>query len=234
MFSEFHDVELLVRIKRTLIETITTRYVELIKISEKTTIFHRDLHTEFWTRIHGDEDNVEEIEWDYEECTCEDEGSCGHAGVRWGIINRRLITHTHTHEFDFVSALTQGGINAHFKALWEAAQRRFKAKGDFKTWASADFEEEVCLFDYSFVHPSHGEEIFFASSFAAPKIQLRCKEGSYSVIFYVHLNEGYLKTLGYGKSLQPGFVSSISSFIYLLKFILQSGSLSFPCLASRF
>ena len=177
IFGEFHDIDLLIRIKRTLIETITTYYVELLRISETTIIFHRDVvSSSGWGEI--DVSGGEELEWEYEECTCEDEASCGHTGIRWGVISRRTITHTHTDQFDFVSALTQGGINAHFKALWEAAQKHFAAKGNFKTWSSADFEEEVCLADYSFVHQNHGEEIFFASSFAAPKVQLRCKDGS--------------------------------------------------------
>lgn len=210
IFTEFHDVDLFVRIKRTLIETITTYYVELLRISETTVIFDHNVNTGIWVP-YGDYGVEEEESWEYDECTCEDESSCGHVGIRWGIINRRLITHTHTHQFDFVSALTQGGINEHFKTLWEVAQKRFNSKGDFKTWSSVDFEEEVCLADYSFVHPDHGEEVFFASSFAPPKVQLRCKDGSYSVIFYVHLMEGYLKTLGLGKTLQPGLVPTHSS-----------------------
>lgn len=179
-FTEHPDLELFGRIKYSFIESITTQFVKLLKTSGTTVIF----------KIDDCEENCVEVDWE--------------------MINRHLITDTHTHHFDFVSALTQGGINEHFKSLWEVAKKRVNAKKEFKTWSSAEFEEEVCLADYSFVNPDHGEKAFFASSFASPEVQLqlRCKDGTYSVIFYVHLMEGYLKTLGPGKSLQPELVQN--------------------------
>ncbi|THH00496.1 hypothetical protein EW145_g7068 [Phellinidium pouzarii] len=202
VFSEQVDVN----IKRTLIHHITTYYLSVLDTSETNIIFHRN------NRIHVDifagDGSGSEYEDDDDclyECTCKDETACGHSGIRWGVLYQRLITHTHTHDFDFVNSLTQGSINAHFRELWNLGCRRLIVGGKkLKTWESSEIEMETCLADFSFVHPEHGDEIFFSSSFAPPKVQLVCKEGSYSVIFYLHLNQGYLKTLGTGKALQPG------------------------------
>ncbi|KAH8110420.1 hypothetical protein DFH11DRAFT_1803752 [Phellopilus nigrolimitatus] len=210
IFGEYHNVDLLVRIKTTLIRQITTYYLTVLETSETTVIFHHD------KRVHVDVDDQSDPESDDEhhgrpkdddfhvhDCTCPDEASCGHTGgVRWGVLQKRILTHTQPGDFDLVTAVTQGAINAHFKALWDVARRRLSmTPGGKTTWES---DLDTCLADFTFSHPEHGDEVFFASSFAPPKVQLVCRDGSYSVIFYLHLVEGFLKTLGSGKSLQPG------------------------------
>ncbi|KAI5120814.1 hypothetical protein M0805_003211 [Coniferiporia weirii] len=213
VFGDYYDAEMLVRIKTTLTRYITTYYISILETSETTVIYHRNrgIHVDILEfdsdggEVEDDETTSAEDDFHVNDCTCEDETSCGHTGgVRWGIITKRVITHTQTADFDFVTAVTQGSINTHFKELWEHARRRFKLSKTTKTWESTELEMETCLADFSFVHPNHGDEVFFASSMAPVKVQLVCSEGSYRVIFYLHLVEGYLKTLGAGKSLQPG------------------------------
>lgn len=122
-----------------------------------------------------------------------------------------------------ISAVTQGSINAHFKSLWEAAAHRVHLLGDHHhTWESHSITLESCLADYSFTHANHGEEVFFSSSFKEPKVQLMCSEGSQKAIFYLCLDKGFMRILGQGKSLLPGYVTNAISLLGYISYpILQ-------------
>ncbi|KAL5504464.1 hypothetical protein ACEPAH_7125 [Sanghuangporus vaninii] len=208
IFGKHHDTELLVRIKRTLIHQITTYYIHILETSELTIIYNYDpcIHGPSDTGSEDDEPRAGDI--DVHGCWCPDEGSCGHTGgIRWGVIQRRILMHTHTGDFDLAVALTQGSINSHFKALWEFSRRRLSlatSNSKLKTWSNQELQRDTCLASFSFVHVDHKEEEFFCADFEAPKIQLVCKEGSQKAILYLYLKKGHLKTLGSGKSLKPG------------------------------
>ncbi|KAI5120808.1 hypothetical protein M0805_003206 [Coniferiporia weirii] len=207
VMGNYHDEKVLRRIKATLTRYITTYYLNVLETSETTVIYHYDkrIHMQASESDIDDEgeDASAEDNFHVNDCTCTDVTACGHeGGVRWGIITKRVITHTQTADFDVVTAMTQGSINAHFKALWDLARRRSELSATFKPSESPDLETVTCLAEFSVTHVD-SDEAFFSSSFDAPKVQLVCKEGSYSVILYLHLADGYLKTLGPEKSLQP-------------------------------
>ncbi|KAH8114471.1 hypothetical protein DFH11DRAFT_220480 [Phellopilus nigrolimitatus] len=211
VFGEYDDVDVLVRVKSILVRYITMYYLAILEASETTVIFQHDkrVHVEVDDQAEPGDDGehgqgVDDNDFHVHDCTCPDETMCGHTGgVRWGVIQKRILSHTQSEGFDLITAVTQGAINAHFKALWEAARRALNSNAG-PTWESPEREAETCLADFAFVHPDHGDEVFFASSFGPPKLQLVCREDSCSVILYLHIVEGYMKTLGTGKSLQPG------------------------------
>ena len=117
----------------------------------------------------------------------------------------KRITHTDMHGFDIITGVTQASINAHLRTLWESAHRHYECLGEkTKTWSTTQIEYDTCQADWSYIHRDHGEEIFFCSSFDAPKIQLLCAEGSQKVRFFLSLKEGYMRLLGEKRSLLPG------------------------------
>ena len=211
------DTDLYIRIKETVTRYIRTYYFAILERVSLHHIFQINERTRRPVHLpgieHSDDDSVDHHHHhehdNQDDCVCIDVGSCGHSGnngVKWGIIEHQRTTDTIStmKDFDFVTAVTQGAINAHFKQLWLTAYRRLRGLGDKKrTWESKEIEEETSLVDYSFVHHEHGDEVFFSASFTAPKVQLICHEGSHKVIFYLHLTQGYLKTLGPGKGYNP-------------------------------
>jgi len=222
------DVEIVTRLRTTLIRYISQHYLAILEASEYSYIYHHDtrVNTEITeeetTEIIEDDTEITEGTSGYGEqheerghygktyldehdCECENEAECGHrGGVRWGVIKTGLIEHTHASEFDIVTSVTQGSINSTFRAWWEIARKAYHKLGKRSTWERVEIERETCIADYSFVHEKHGDEVFFSASFLAPKVQLICREGSQSVIVYFNIQSGFLKTLGQEKALQPG------------------------------
>ncbi len=200
----FADKELFVRLKSTLVRYITTHYLSIVQRAGHHCIYHEDV------RIRGTTEETEEVSGEddrYEECNCEDEASCGHETIfRWGIIQKRRLTHTTTHNYDQIFAVTQGAINVHFKKLWQLATQKLKSLAtNVRTYSSKELEIETCLAEYSLTHHEHGEEVFFNASFGEPQIQLICNsDDSKSVVFYLSLRGGFLKTLATGKKFVKG------------------------------
>lgn len=163
--------------QQAIADAISEGYVRYVREPKKAVIYQHE------PSVHISDGGVEGSK--APECWCED--PCKHTGIRWGDINKRLVTETSTQEFDFVSALTQHGINAHYKYLWESAQLRYKMIPD-------SAEGDVCLYSYTLRDPQFPDTVFFTSKFETPQIQLRV--GERSVLFYLNLKEGLLKTLG--------------------------------------
>lgn len=199
-FKGFYEQEVFVKIKRTLLRYTEEYYIKTIDDSGHARVYHKDTDNPTTREI---EDIEDEEFYDFkDDCHCEDETSCQHAGIRWGILHKRVITQTEVRGYDMISTVTQGSINAHFKSLWESASHRVHLLGEKRqSWTSQADQLESCLADFSFVH---GEEVFFSSGFKQPKVQIMCTEGSQKAILYLFLDKGYMRTLGYRKSLLPG------------------------------
>ncbi|THU95309.1 hypothetical protein K435DRAFT_839574 [Dendrothele bispora CBS 962.96] len=215
------EVDLFTRLRTTLVRYLTHHYLHILETSEYHCVYHHD------TRVHvdigedepygpgepGEFPDDDHPEGGYHggtglgdhDCECESESECGHkGGIQWGILTRGLVEYTHCSDFDIVTSVTQGSVNSTFYTWWEAAHNRFIKLGKRHTWESVEIERDTCLADYSFVHEQHADEVFFSASFLAPRIQLICKEGSQSVLLYFNIQSGFLRTLGQGKTLQPG------------------------------
>ncbi len=205
------EEEIMIRLRSTLVRYLLEYYLVLIRTSNHHCVFDHDEDKPAPGDVGcpGGPDEPDCPPGDgfgEHDCTCEHEESCGHkGGIRWGIISKKLIEHSHCGEFDIVTAVTQGSINTAFFALWEAAQKRVEALGSRHTWENHTTERDTCIADYSFTHEQHGEEIFFSGSFGAPKVQLMCNEGSHKVLVYFTVQQGFFKTLGQNKSLLPGY-----------------------------
>ncbi|KLO12433.1 hypothetical protein SCHPADRAFT_420281 [Schizopora paradoxa] len=206
------EEEIMIRLRSTLVRYLTEYYLLLIKLSGHHCVFHHDVDLPPVCCPCPGEPEEPPVD---DGCCCPDEHSCGHTGViRWGILHRKFIEHSHCGDFDIVTAVTQGSINAAFKALWEAAGRRVRNLGSRHTWENVTTERDTCIADYSFVHEHHGEEVFFSANFGAPKVQLICSEGSHKVMVYFTIQEGYFKMLGQNKCLMPGSQSySFSNWV---------------------
>ena len=122
--------------------------------------------------------------------------------IQWDNIVNSMVTQTTT-GFDRVSVITQGGLNAQIRQLWEAARIKLSSlPSNVKIWSSKSLEVETNLAEFGYAEDEH---IFFRASFAPPQIQLLVKEsGRHQAIFFVQIKEGSLKTLGKGKSLASG------------------------------
>lgn len=206
--ATFEDQELFDRLKKTLIRYITQHYITLIDSAGHTEIFHKDTRVTYLEHEHEQDITDDDFEGDHG-CDCEDEASCGHEPtdgfIRWGVLAKDRVHACHPHDFDIVTAVTQGSINTHFRTIWETARRKVTSLGTrLRTYSSTELELETCLSEYSVVHPDHGDEVFFTASFGAPQVQLVCSEGSHSVVFYLLLQEGRLKTLDSHKHLNHG------------------------------
>ena len=200
IFSKCQDKILFERTKTILIKQFTTYYLSILEKTETTIIFHHDVRIHDISVIGSEEEEIDSYE-----CTCLDEGSCGHRGcVHWGILDQNIIRHSHTGDFDFVTALTQQSINSHFKALWDAASRTIGYSGSLGAQETLEFQKQTCLAHFSYRHSDHGEKVFFSSTFSAPMVQLNCSNGSNSVILYININDGYFRLLGPKKTLLPG------------------------------
>ncbi|KLO12543.1 hypothetical protein SCHPADRAFT_410840 [Schizopora paradoxa] len=196
--NQTFEEEIIINLRRTLVTYLTEYYLLLINTWGHRCVFVDEPHV-------GPDGPDEDPTLDPHGCDCPDEHSCGHTGgVRWGILHRKFIEHSHCGEFDIVTAVTQGSINAAFKAIWEAAERRARNLGSRHTWENLTTERDTCIADYSFVHEHHGEEVFFSATFGAPKVELVCYEGSHKAIVHFTIQDGYFKTLGENKCLMPG------------------------------
>ena len=128
-------------------------------------------------------------------------------------------------KYDFVITVAQGSINSHFNSLWNENERKRRCAG-----SGATKQEEVCLAEYSYTAPQHGNMKFFHSKFKAPKVELLCIEGDSSkAIFRVKLLDGgYVKTLTKDDFLDSAYESSssLSSYYTLNQYgILDRGDL---------
>lgn len=153
-------------------------------------------------------DSDSELDEDEEEkwtgCVCSTSEACTHrGGMTWGVWKHQLVTHTDMHGFDTVMAVTQHNINLHLKSLHAHAQQRCSALRGRQTWSSQEMETETALAEWSFVHPEHGDAVFFRAAFDTPKIQLDCHEGSRKVMFFLSLRDGFLRPLNRDRQLQP-------------------------------
>lgn len=179
-------------IKQVIVVTITTYYIK--HFPKEPVVFHHEpsIHDAGEGRDEGSK---------VPECWCE--SACSHNGIRWGDINRRLITQTDAQDFDFISAITQHGVNAHYKTLWEAAHLRYQVAPD-------SAPEDICLSSFTFRDSQLGNTIFFRTEFDSPQVQLRVD--TRSIILYIHLKNGALKQLGSRNALDPEYDCSWARF----------------------
>ncbi len=201
--GQMFEEDIIIRLRSTLIRYVLEYYLVLIKTSGHHCVFDHDEDKPIpgGVACPGEPDDG----FGEHDCTCGHEEFCGHTGgIRWGILYRKFLEHSHCGDFDTVTAVTQGSINSAFSALWEAARKRVKALGSRHTWENYTTERDTCIADYSFTHEHHGEEIFFSACFEAPQVQLFCRDSSHKVMVYFTIGEGFFKTLGQNKCLLPG------------------------------
>lgn len=203
--TSFDDLILLKRLRTSLIHYLTNHYVSILKESHHHHVYHEDGRI---THPGGGSDDGSEYggepgDDDDNGCSCEEDADCGHVythgHIYWGKVFKSLLTHSHSYDYDFVTSITQGSINKHFRALWARAYSQVEELGREKLQQhrSVELIKALCLADYVHEHNGH---VHFAASFGVPQIQLVCAPGSQKVLVYFRLKDGYLKTLGANKA----------------------------------
>ncbi|KAF8519034.1 hypothetical protein BU17DRAFT_66191 [Hysterangium stoloniferum] len=171
-FSETHSVTISQTIEKSILTRLVQVFITYVTRQYVVTLEEHSFHYIYTVdRDVPDTDDEEIPELDW---PYEDDGS----GLIVPIHEfKEKLTITDTLRFDIITTVSQGSVNDHFRSLWKVSRA---VNGSLSSWA---YENQ------------------FDASFGPLMVQFPVNDRSRTVILYVNLIEGFIKTVGLDKKI---------------------------------